>query len=154
MKNKLFFVCSTLFAFSLSQHASANVNPYRDCGIGAAIFKNDTGATISNVLWDLGTTAITSATASPDTCEGSEVAAAEFIIETYANLVEETAKGSGDHLNALLQIAGVAQEKQALVTSALRDAIAEVVSQPSYVDSSAVDRASAYFESFRAIINA
>ncbi len=40
-------------------------NPFSDCGIGAALFKDTKWAAVSsNVIWDIGTTAVTSATAS------------------------------------------------------------------------------------------
>ncbi|MCC5879985.1 MAG: DUF3015 domain-containing protein, partial [Idiomarina sp.] len=42
-----------------------DINPWQHCGIGAMIFDdNTTAAAVSNVIWDSGTTAFTSATAS------------------------------------------------------------------------------------------
>jgi hypothetical protein len=49
-------------------------SPYTDCGIGAALFKEtDWAAISSNVIWDLGSTALTSATMSPETCSKQKV---------------------------------------------------------------------------------
>ena len=44
-------------------------NPFSDCGIGAALFPDTSWAAVtSNITWDIGTTALTSATMSPGTC--------------------------------------------------------------------------------------
>ena len=71
MLKKLFLV--PVLVFSLNSNAA---NPYVDCGIGAALFPNtDWAAVTSNVIWDAGTTALISATASEDTCSGGDVSA-------------------------------------------------------------------------------
>jgi len=80
---------------------------YSQCGIGAAIFqKNETAAIISNVVWDLGTTALSSQTSSPSSCSGVNKKAAAFIYETYPILEEDVVKGSGAHLSALMEMVG------------------------------------------------
>jgi len=77
-------------------------NPFRDCGIGAAIFPNHhVAAATSNIIWDLGTTAVTSATLSPETCSNVHAKTAKFIIDNYENLIEDIAKGEGEHLVAM-----------------------------------------------------
>lgn len=84
-----------------------DVNPWTQCGIGAAIFSDsEVGAGISNVIWDLGTTAVSSYATSPGTCSGSkmQVAAAEFIQNSHAVLEEDMAKGQGQHLAALMEL--------------------------------------------------
>ncbi len=81
------------------------VNPYRDCGIGAALFPtNGTAAAISNAIWDLGSTAITSATLSPETCSSETVDTAKFILETIDNLESDVARGEGEHVEALASL--------------------------------------------------
>ncbi len=105
------FVVSVGFAASALAAADAPAgsgpNPYSDCGIGAALFpKTPVGAVISNVIWDVGTTAVTSAVSSPQTCSGKKVAAAEFILRTYAALEEEAVVGRGDHLASALTLMG------------------------------------------------
>ena len=96
MKNKLTTLGLSVTAILLSSNviAESKPSPYPDCGIGAALFENNTGATISNVIWDLGTTALTSATASPETCEGFNPDAAAFI-EKY-----KTAFGEAPNFDA------------------------------------------------------
>ncbi|HEC04771.1 MAG TPA: DUF3015 domain-containing protein [Thiothrix sp.] len=78
---------------------------YMECGIGAMIFPtNTTMAAISNVTWDLGTTAVSSNASSQDSCKGKKVAAAAFIHSSYASLEQDIAKGEGKHLSALMDI--------------------------------------------------
>lgn len=97
-----------LSAVTISEvQAEQKVNPWKQCGIGAMIFDdNGTAAAISNVIWDLGTTAISSNISSKDSCNGIKVAAAEFINSTITNIEEETVVGEGEHLTAMLNLMG------------------------------------------------
>lgn len=91
---------------AFSQEKSVE-NAFSECGIGAMIFKdNETAAIISNVIWDLGTTALSSQISSPDACEGASETAARFIDKSYHVLEEEVVKGEGVYLTALLDIVG------------------------------------------------
>lgn len=94
----------------------AKPNPWLDCGIGALIFPDDeheTIAAISNIIVDLGSTAVTSATSSPDTCNGtSNVELALFIQRTYPTLEAELAKGRGENLKALAGLVETSKENQ------------------------------------------
>ena len=114
-------------AAAVAMSASADdINPWTDCGIGAAIFPgSETGAIISNVIWDLGTTAVTSAMSSPESCSGDNVETAMFIQNTYASLETELATGEGENLDALAELVG-AEDKDAF-TVALRTEFAPVV---------------------------
>lgn len=107
-------------------------NPYSDCGIGAAIFKNDIAASISNVIWDIGTTAITSALSSPETCEGNSVAAAQFIFDTYVVLEEQVATGSGSHLSAVFDILQCDLAQQQGLATEIRADFTTLVSKDAY----------------------
>jgi len=106
-------------------------NPWLDCGIGAMIFPDDNlevGAGISNVIWDLGTTAVTSASSSPDTCNGlSNVKMAVFIERTYETLESEIAKGEGENLEALAEMVGAADDEA--FVAALREEFSAVVAR-------------------------
>lgn len=76
-----------------AQQATTIENAFSQCGIGAAIFtKNETAAIISNIIWDLGTTAFSSQTSSPESCSGASTTAALFINETYPVLEEQFVK--------------------------------------------------------------
>jgi len=121
-------------------------NPYSDCGIGAAIFSNDVAATISNVIWDIGTTAVISATASPETCSGKNVEAAVFIHNSYDSIVEETAKGSGEHVTAVLNFFECNQSAHSSVITNVRSTMGSVVNSSDYGSLSAVEKSSAYYD--------
>ena len=138
------FSTNAINAMAEDKAPGSGPNPYSDCGIGAAIFPNsNVGAAISNVIWDAGTTAVTSATASPETCQGQDVEAAAFILESYDRLVEETASGEGEHLDTLLSI--VNESGNAELVSGLRSKIAEIIGSDGYAEFNQVEKAQAYY---------
>jgi hypothetical protein len=148
----LFCSFVVLIAVSSTQASAADSkpgsgpNPYTDCGIGAALFKETHWAAVtSNVIWDLGTTAITSATASPQTCSGKKVAAAKFIIDTYTRLVEEAAAGRGENLSAALDIFECGKPNRGPAIQQIRRDMGKVVSSVDYPSAGVVDRAAALF---------
>nr|WP_298415242.1 DUF3015 family protein [uncultured Halomonas sp.] len=125
-----------------------NLNPWQHCGIGAAIFdKNETAAALSNVIWDSGTTAVTSATLSPDTCESEQVQVAQFIDETYDVLAMETAVGEGEHLQTALTLAGCAASTQEDVIGTLRTDLGKISADTRYGDMSHSDKAYEFYRS-------
>jgi hypothetical protein len=104
------------------------INPWKECGIGAVIFDdNGTAAAISNIIWDLGTTAVSSKISSEDTCEGTHAKTAQFIQDNYNQVVEETSQGSGEHLSAMLEMLNIEGAEQATTISAIRSEIAPLV---------------------------
>ena len=131
---------------SASAAVIAGPNPYSDCGIGAALFPNTAwAAATSNATWDLGTTAVTSATSSPETCSSGNVETAQFIIDNYDNLVEETAKGQGEHLVTLLDIRGCGGQNQQHAIQAIRSDMGAHLSSKDYSDQNPVERAFNYY---------
>ncbi|MFT6917136.1 MAG: hypothetical protein ACJAWL_003493 [Motiliproteus sp.] len=154
MKLKTLVVTAILAAVSVSSAFAAEndapgsgPNPFTDCGIGAALFKDVYWAAVtSNIIWDLGTTAVTSATASPETCNANKVETAQFILDTYENLAEETAMGKGEHLTAALNKFGCQAAAHGEVSGAIRQQMALEVSQPAYTGQSAVEKATAYYQ--------
>jgi hypothetical protein len=149
---KLFFAVFVSVLFVSNASAENKPSAYKDCGIGAAIFDNDTGAIISNVIWDLGTTALTSATGSPDTCEGFNADAAAFINQSYDRLVEETAAGQGSHLDTLLNIVSLSDNRKDQVIDSIRTRMADIVASDSYLDADKIEKASYYYDSLMAAI--
>jgi hypothetical protein len=122
-------------------------NPFVDCGIGAALFKDVHWAAVtSNIIWDIGTTAVTSATASPETCQARKVETAQFILDTYDNLAEETAAGQGQHITAALNKFGCEVNDHAQITQAMRQQLAIGISQSAYNSQSAIEKAAAYYQ--------
>lgn len=121
-------------------------NPYSDCGIGAALFKDtDWAAVSSNVIWDLGSTAVTSATISPETCTKKSVKAAMFIRDTYAQIIEDAARGKGEHLSAALEIFECGASKQGAAMSEVRGSVGEAVANPGFNDQQPLEKAGQLF---------
>ncbi len=127
-------------------------NPYSDCGIGAALFpKSNIGAVISNVIWDLGLTAITSAVSSPETCNGERIKTAKLILQTLPELEQDVALGNGQYLAALNETIGCNSIAQNEVNSRLRASYASVVSDDTYSQKNQVQRASDMYNTVRSV---
>ena len=78
---------------------------YSECGIGGMIFtENGTAAAISNIIWDLGTTAVSSNISSPGNCEGGQAKMAAFIDKSYDKLEAEIATGEGQYIQTLAKM--------------------------------------------------
>jgi hypothetical protein len=143
-------VVAAMVAIAIPSTSSAaeetQMNPWADCGIGAMLFpKNETGAIISNLIWDLGTTAYTSMTASKEQCKGEDAVAALFIYETYANLEEETAMGGGKHVTAVLNILGCDNNSHEMILKAVRSDFASKINDASYADKDQLAKAKDYY---------
>lgn len=93
---------------------------YTECGLGGAIAPtSDVVAAITNITFDLGTTAISSNLSSPETCNGGkEVKTAALIINNTAAIEKEAAAGQGETLAALEAVSGCS-------TSGIRAGLAE-----------------------------
>ncbi len=109
MLNKILLSTATVLCATLSFSAHAESGNrtveqiYKECGIGGLIFADVSPivAIISNVTWDLGTTAALSNSMSPSTCNTPTVKTAYFIKETFGDLENNLAQGKGEHLQAL-----------------------------------------------------
>lgn len=122
------------------------LNPWTDCGLGAMIFdETKWAAVISNIIWDYGLTATTSAVSSRHTCEGKHVATAMFINETYDNVAAETAAGDGSHIAAMLNIRGCNSAAQQDILASIRTNFASNVSSAGYADKSTTEKAQDYY---------
>ncbi|MCG8442673.1 MAG: DUF3015 domain-containing protein [Caulobacterales bacterium] len=124
-------------------------NPWLDCGIGAMIFPDDNveaAAGISNIIWDLGTTAVTSAQSSPDTCNGtSNVRSAMFIQRTYGSLELEIAKGEGEHLKALSELMGCDADHRDDFIRQVRVDMADTFAAPGFAAKNHNEKAEAFY---------
>jgi hypothetical protein len=106
--------------------AKANINPWQQCGLGAMVFSdNGTAAAISNIIWDLGTTAVSSNISSPETCKGANVKTAQFIQQTFPVLEQEIAQGEGEYVAAMLNVRGCEATAHADIVSAIRNDFAD-----------------------------
>lgn len=108
---------------------------YTQCGLGAMIFSDhEVMAAISNVTWDLGTTAVLSGNSSEENCKGNKVAAAAFIHSTYATLEQDIAKGEGKHLSALMDIMQCDTEARTDVVGGVRADFTKAVTAEGYAE--------------------
>jgi len=134
-------------ASAFAQTTREAPNPWLDCGIGALIFPSanlEVGAGLSNIIWDLGTTAVTSAQSSPETCNGLDnVTSAAFIQRTYPTLEKELARGYGDNLTALATLFEV--EDEAAFVATLRQEMAAQVAAPTFAELSYDEKAQALY---------
>lgn len=146
MKLKAILVALALTGL-VSTGAKAGPNPYSDCGIGAAIFKNDIAASISNVIWDLGITAIISATASPDTCDGADVETAMLILETLPELEKEFAVQGGETTTELMASVSCQAPAGLVVAASYED----VLLSADYAKMSDIDKATHIYEAVQAV---
>lgn len=117
-------------------------NAFEDCGIGAAIFPtNKTGAVVSNLIWDLGTTAVSSQTSSPSSCSGASTTAAIFIDKTYPVLEEQFVKGGGTHVVALMDILQCDESAQQGVIESVQSGLSESFSDNGFATQTQLDKA-------------
>ena len=106
---------------------------YQECGLGAVLSPNDpTIAVITNVTYDLGTTAISSNSSSPDSCHGGRGRIASLINKAYELLEADLASGNGKYLNTLTAMTVRDSQAQQQFKDALRKDFAKVVSAPGY----------------------
>jgi len=117
-------------------------NAYADCGIGASVSPNNaTRAIISNVLWDLGTTALSSQTSSPSSCAGATVTAAIFIDKTYPILEEQFVKGGGTHVTALMDILQCGESSHQGVIKSVQSGLASSFQEASFASETQLNKA-------------
>lgn len=134
-------------AVTVSSTATANPNPWQDCGLGAMVFPdNGTAAAISNVIWDLGTTALTSAYSSPDQCQGANIEAAAFIDSGYPHLEEDTVAGRGEYASALMNIYGCDASSHDAIMSSVQEGFTDQVANEQYAALSHEEKAFGYYE--------
>lgn len=142
-------IASTFSATAVAEQGKAGTgpNPFRDCGIGGALFPDTHWAAItSNVIWDVGTTAITSATLSPSTCNGSSAKAAKLINDAYDSVIEDTARGRGEYVAALLEIYGCDNSAQPEIIDAIRLSVTGLITADGYSALSQIEKAENYYK--------
>ena len=126
-------------------------NPYTDCGIGAT-FDNKAGASSSNAIWDLGSTAITSAASSPEMCRDRKTESAKLILETLPELEKDVALGGGKYLVALTEVMGCDSVFQDEISANLRIDYAKKVSNIAYGNKTDIQRATDMYNSVKVTI--
>jgi|SRR5690606_9618697 len=142
-------VAALAFSIVGMQNAAARdfADIYTQCGLGAIIApKNEAVAAVTNVTWDLGTTAISSEATTPESCKGGQAQTAAYIYDVYPQLEKDLAKGDGAHLTALLTIAGCDSQVQDSVAQALRSDFATTVSAQGYSSRSRFEQAESLYQ--------
>ena len=135
----------TLSAGAVQAREFADI--YTDCGLGGMIApSNAVVAAITNVTWDLGTTAISTNISSEESCAGGKKKMASLLLNSYAQVETDLAKGEGAHLVALTEAAGCGSANRAAFNVSMRREFATLVAQPAYAASSRMEKASALFD--------
>lgn len=149
-KKVIAIIVTPMLAISMMSTANAERDfgqIYTQCGIGAMIFKtNETLAAISNITWDLGTTAFSSNMSSDENCKGSAVAKASFIHSAYTALEQDIAKGEGQHLNALMDIMKCDSNVRQDVVKSMRTDFAKTVSNVAYSTATAQQKSKQLYD--------
>jgi hypothetical protein len=139
----------------VAQDKKKELNPWMDCGIGAMIFEETTwAASISNVIWDLGTTAVISDQSSQDNCKSKKAKTALYIGATYANLSEETAKGDGKHLHAMLDLMSCERAAHDGIIASVRADFAQSLREPAHASMSASAKAEGFYNIVQSTVSA
>ena len=143
-----------LMATSISAQAREFAEIYTECGLGAIIApRTPAVAAVTNVTWDLGTTAVTSNISSPDTCLGGKEKTAAFIYKSYDNLEKEIAMGNGKYLDTLITLSGADINKKDKFISEIRKDFAKMVSNKEYLNSSRYEKSKALYNIVYSHIN-
>jgi hypothetical protein len=146
MIKKLMILPVMLLAFGSNNLNAAN--PYVDCGIGAALFPNTSWAAVtSNVIWDAGTTALISATASEDTCSGGAVETAQLIHDKYELLETDIMMEQGKNLEALTSIMGC--ESSSTLVASIKNDMVDNLSNSDYVKINRIEKSINLYESLQ-----
>ena len=153
---KTFFVMLVVLLFPYVSTVQAGPvgtgpNPYTDCGIGST-FDNKVAASSSNVIWDAGSTALTSATSSPEMCKDRKTESAKIILETLPELEKDVALGEGKYLLALTEVMGCDTTFSNEINSKLRIAYAEKISDKEYGNKTTMLRATDMYNSVKQTI--
>mgnify|MGYP001586532049 CR=1 FL=1 len=149
MKKVGIIFMAAAFSVVLTQAAMARdfIGIYKECGLGGMIAPRDPIiAVITNVIWDFGTTAVSSNVISPDTCSGVQQKAAAFIHDTYASLETDMASGYGAHLDTLMTLVGYESDAKQYLVKALRADFAKQVAAPGYTAKNRFERAEALYD--------
>ncbi len=144
---KKFLLSFAFVSVAFASYSEAR-NVWRDCGIGAMLFKSPDyswAAISSNIIWDLGSTATSSNMSSDDTCAGPKANTARFIQTTYANLEEQTATGSGEHLTAMLNLMGCENSAHNQIIENVRSDLKKSMSKTGFENRSNAEKAESYY---------
>ena len=126
---------------------------YTECGLGGIIASavddktaNPLIAVVTNVTFDLGTTASTSHFSSENTCANKKTKVASFINQSYDKLEKEIASGQGEYLDALANLVTEGQTSTSEYKANLRADFSKVVASQEYTSMSHYEKAKRLYE--------
>lgn len=148
-------IALSLSSASVAQEANRDFKTaLEECFWGLILTKEDQRGLslgLNVVSGGLGTYAYSSATLSPDTfCAEKTAMTAAFVKDAYPNLIEDAVRGEGQHLSAVLELAGCDASGQALVIPSLRSDIAGALSAEGYSSKTGNDKAYDLYNSLMA----
>jgi len=158
MKAKIISICAAL-TLALSFNSTVNAQDgsrdfktaLEECFWGLILTGEDQRGLalgLNVVSGALGSYAYTSATASADTfCSEKTASTASFINDAYPALIEDTARGTGDHLIAVLELAGCDSQGQSAVVPMLRADMMQAIGAADYDSSSYADKVYTMYQS-------
>ncbi|MAD40963.1 MAG: hypothetical protein CL623_01035 [Arcobacter sp.] len=132
---KLSLAAVTALVLSMSQDSQARefADIYTECGLGAMIApRNEAVAAVTNVTWDLGTTAISSNISSQESCKGGQAKVAAYINNSYENIEKDLASGNGKYLDTLVSLSNNSSESKDVFISNLRADFSSIVASSDY----------------------
>lgn len=146
----VFLTLGLVCVFSPNANAEATKDMqgiYEECGIGGLLFPSwPTGASVSNVIWDWGSTASTSGLSTPEACKGGQAKMAAYIYNAYDSIENDLAKGDGKYLDLLAELSSKeAQAKDAFI-SEVRTKFREAVNKENYSSLSRLEKASLVYD--------
>jgi hypothetical protein len=149
------FIVAALFAVGVIASPPAQAREfgeiYTQCGLGGLIAGSvPVVAVITNITWDLGTTAISSNVSSPETCRTVVVRTAAFINDAAPRLEQDLARGQGPHLAALLELSGCSASAQPAITAALRADLSRSLAAPGAASRTGYQQAAGLFDLYTA----
>lgn len=141
------FILATCSLTSFAEGRTAE-QIYKECGIGGALFGSSSPllAMISNITWDLGTTAATSEMTDACSVDSAEVAAAIYIHEAYDLVETDISKGNGQYLNALTSILSCETKSVDQLIGEIRTEFADVIDASDYQGLEKSAKANALYE--------
>lgn len=113
---------------------------YKECGLGALLFPDDPIiAVVTNVTWDLGTTAVSSELTTPDSCKGGSAGMAQYIIDTHPQIEQDLSVGAGTHLSSMVSMMDCGVNAPAAST-AMRASFSSAVTEGGYYEASDLEK--------------
>lgn len=132
----------TLVGTASAQRDFASI--YKECGLGAMLFPDDPIiAVVTNVTWDLGTTAAISELSSPETCKGNASMMAAFLLDAHPQVEQDLSVGEGAYLSSMVNLMGC-EGNETAATSALRASFSDAIADD-YYSGSDVEKSEALF---------